>query len=274
MRVFFLTVFCIAALCMEGCAIGVPLSESVMFHEPNTVVYDEKNNPHTPPSFKGGVMSTLSPTGKAADAFLLQKAASFPVDTTRFRVIDYQGSGYKLSAGTAFTVFFEEKAALGFNIGFPVLGADFTAKIADRTYFTVNLALNGIGEAIVQHKLFGGQSGMALGAFYRLEQYSGYEFFLPIPFPLFRLAGASALAQSFGVRVMGHIQEEQRHSAFLHATVSAGYSPELQSPTVHLGIVLFLKAPEQAASNPPDDSTPPPPSLPPRPRPPVFPPRR
>lgn len=129
--------------------------------------------------------------------------------------------------------------AWGYNIGYKALGLNSTFGLGWNNYLTLNVGIPSGGELILQHKVFEyssrrSPSGIAIGAFIKRD-YFGYNEPAVTLTDAFRTPKLAPI-DVYGGRGMFHIR--LIYQAMVHGFVSYGYSPQLDTGIMNIGIVV------------------------------------
>ncbi len=217
MRLFlFLSVIGISLM---GCSTSIPLSEAYIFE--NDVVLNDSLRWK---SSQGLAYSSNNRTSHIKEYVRDQSEES--VTENDFWNLNKQGYGllYAKNA-TSFS--------WGFSLGYRVFGANATFDLGRENFVTVNVAVSGGAELILQRKLFHIKEGnlagsITFGLFGKRDYYarSGTGMFAGPNFDFIHL---------FGGRSMFHFAHRDN---ILHGFASYGYSPELEVGVLNVGISI------------------------------------
>jgi len=217
-----ITVVCMLAgilLLGGGCAMHVPVSESVLFHDETTLPTHENTGGF-------GFAGTLSPT--RAPARILSRRAHPDRAREREDLVNGRQAG-----GGLFLASYDEQGRYAFaaTLGFPVLGFDATLKIRGRNYLTVGYSGPGQVQAFLLHRTVNRSPlGAALGIGGRYEQYS-YDGDFMFDIDTERVA-------SIGGRGFVTLRENGDREGGLKVGTYAGYAPRLNRPVLSLTLTV------------------------------------
>jgi len=229
MRAFILSsVLIFFVLSCLGCSTSMPLSETYMFTAHKVIaedLYSEKDSLNWK-STKGGAFSfnTQSPE--------IKNYLNKNYDTKSYPDLNKLGIAFSSASN-------EGSFAWGYDIGYKALGLNATWGLGWNNYLTLNAGMPSGGELILQHKIFQHSAnrapgGIAIGAFIRRDYYGYYK-------PSDSITGIYNIPElapidSFGGRGMFHFRFF--YEAMVHGVVSYGYSPQLDTGILNIGIVV------------------------------------
>jgi hypothetical protein len=214
----FVTVACVlvsVVLLGGGCAMHVPVSESVLFHDGATLPTHENTRGF-------GFASTLAPT--RAPARIVSRRAH----PDRAREREDLVNGRKAGGGLFFASYDEQgRYAFAATLGVPVMGFDATLKIWDRNYITVGYSGPGQAQAFLLHRTFNSPAlGAAVAIGGRYEEYAhDGDFMFDID---------TERVASIGGRGFVTLREDGDREGGIKVGTYAGYAPRLQSLVVSL----------------------------------------
>lgn len=201
-----------------GCATHVPMSESVLFHDGETLPTHRNN-------VGFGVAATVAPTLTPARAVNDQHPDG---DRRQGQAINARRAG-----GGVFLASYDEEGqyALSATLGYPVAGVDATAKIRGRNYLTIGYSAPRQAQAFLQHRVFNSpRIGAVVGVGGRYDRYA--------------FGGSSILAieaehvASIGTRIFGVFREKRDTEGGIEFGTYVGYAPRINRPVVSLTLAL------------------------------------
>ena len=137
-------------LAVGGCVTHTPMSETVIFHTPQTT-------PRSTNLMSRGVTLTVSPTGnfgKGLYAPVYRDSRYDDAPMTSDYSVGYYFTSYDPTGRVAFSV----------TAGLGVAGVDATLKLARRTYAVAGASMPGNAQAWVMHRTYNGpQASVAVG---------------------------------------------------------------------------------------------------------------
>lgn len=202
-----------------GCAMHVPVSESVLFHDGATLPTHENTRGF-------GFAGTLAPT--RAPARVVGRRAH----PDRAREREDLVNGRQAGGGLFFASYDEQgRYAFAATLGVPVMGFDATLKIRGRNYLTVGYSGPGQVQAFLLHRTFNSPVlGAAVGIGGRYEEYAhDGDFMFDID---------TERVASIGGRGFVTLRENGDREGGIKAGMYAGYAPRLQSPVVSLTLTV------------------------------------
>lgn len=216
-------------LLLPGCAVHVPMSQTLMFHE------DGVTEPSHPTGFGVG----LATTGRLTSTEHLREAAQqrFAVEEAVDNFIDPSNLGNE-SLGLYGSIYSDPQFAISATLGGAVAGIDMTFKTWKRKYLTVSGSLRGGAQAFVQHRTINSPYlGLALGAGYRYEPQlfdveTLYEGDAPSQVPTYK----AIPVHSVGGRALLVLRPGPEAPGLVLGTLYAGYAPEFRRAVVTFGI--------------------------------------
>jgi hypothetical protein len=214
---------------LPGCAVHVPMSQTLMFHEDGV----------TAPSHSTGFGVGLATTGRLTSTEHLQTAARqrFTVEQAVDNLIDASNLE-KESLGLYGSIYSEPRFAISATLGGAVAGIDMTFKTWQRHYLTIGSSLRGGAQAFLQHRTVNSSYlGLALGAGYRYEHQlfdveTLYEGDAPSLVPTYD----AIPVHSVGARALLVLRPGPEAPGLVLGTLYAGYAPEFRRAVVTFGI--------------------------------------
>lgn len=226
--------FLFGLFALYGCSTPAPLSETMIFPPHETQV-------DTALSLRGDMAMSLVFNFYDGIAYRYAQKNYVPsiLETDKNAEIKYENFN-KIGLGMSDTFMSSGNWAVGFALGYAMLGFDFTARLTGPYYLTAQFAVLDNGQIIIQRPiLHTHDGGLTLGAYYRFDNYSLYKkassgfdlIFWPLNYHSFRI-------HSVGLR--SSIQFNGTLFP-LYGFVSGGYSPEYKKVLFYLGFTVPLQ---------------------------------
>lgn len=205
----------LVAVAVSGCVAHVPVSESAMFHDPDT-------RPTSDRTWGVGVAGTVAPTHGAARA---ERASDGSGDILNPR---------RLSGGPYLASFNPEgRFGVSATLGAFVAGWDATVQLWRRNYLTAAVSVPGQGQVIVQHRAFNSpQLGAAVGLGGR------YDALATEGDASFGVDLRSDGVYSVGARGLALVRAVGDTGGGLKLTTYVGYAPGVQRPVLNLSLTV------------------------------------
>jgi len=195
------------------------MSETILFHDPGRTHPSHKTSLTMGLSGSHSLYSNAFMTRVARERFDKRENEHIPANVHK-NALGLYVSSYRKGVGFSAT------------LGPAVLGADFTANLWRRNYFTASVSASGGTEMILHHRTFNSPYvGASLGLAFRHEK---------VYFSAGSGAGIPAFdgvgINSVGLRAIGIYRTAPTDSGVLHGGLYVGYAPRYRQPIVSLSV--------------------------------------
>lgn len=205
----------------EGCATHSPVSESVVFHPPNTQPSHNEN-------VGVGFAITGSPTQNIASDVARQASPEWSDDKSPVLNPNNFSGGLYLAGFDA-----SGRYAVSTTLGLAVTGVEATVQLWERNYLTASYSVPGSGRVFLQHRVYNSSlAGIALGVGYRRESF-------PLAGPcsgILCFNHETRGVNSIGARTFAILREENATDEGVKLSAQAGYAPALKAPMVSFSL--------------------------------------